>query len=243
MLHRPTLNVPAALASGACIAVALLLLLAGGCSSFNRPYPDKALFAIDLGQPPSASTASGAGAGPSAADNPPAARPTARMLRVRDVHIAKPFDSANFVYKVGESRFTTDYYNGFVAEPDQLLTGELVNWLAASGEFGSVVQEGSTADYQLALESNVTALYADYTNNRSPQAVMELKVFVIEDAPSAAKVIFQKTYRETEPLSDNTPDKLVRGWDEAYRRILTHLLADLRASPQVASTGLGSRPR
>ena len=109
------------------------------------------------------------------------------------MRIAKPFDATGFVYKVAESRFTTDYYNGFIAEPDRLLTGELVNWLAASGEFGSVVEESSAADYRLTLESNVTELYGDYTNKTAPQAVMELKVFVIDDVPSPSRVIFPES--------------------------------------------------
>jgi len=204
-------------------------LLIGGCSSFNRPYPNKALYAIALGTTPGGSTV------PEVSP----ARPLAPILRVKGIRIAKPFDTTSFVYKVGESRFMTDYYNGFIAEPDRLLTGELVKWLVASGEFGSVVEEGSTADYRLTLECNVTQLYGDYTNKKSPQAVMELKIFVIDDVPAASRVIFQKTYRQVQPLPDNTPEKLVRGWDEAYRGILTQFMSDLRSSPRVANAGLG----
>jgi cholesterol transport system auxiliary component len=208
-------------------------LLSGGCSSFNRPYPDKALFALDLGPPPHAATWS---TGAAAGDTLPARAP-APTLRVRSVRIAQPFDTTTFVYKVGASRFTTDYYNGFIAEPDRLLTGQLLRWLTASGEFSAVVPESSTADYRMTLETQISALYGDYTIRASPQAVLELQMWVIEDAPSSSRVVFQKTYREAEPLSANTPEQLVGGWGTAYRRILTRFLTDLRAAPQVTSPG------
>lgn len=229
MYHR-LLNNLGRMAAVTCLGLALL---AGGCASFERPYPDKFYYAIALEASPGPSTGA---IGPSGAAKVPS-RQIAPILRVRSLRISKPFDATSFVYKVGESRFTTDYYHGFIAEPGRLLSGELLKWLTASGEFGSVVEESSTADYRLTLESCVSEMYGDYTDKRSPRAVMELRVFVIDDVPSSSKVIFQKTYRETQPLSDNTPEKLVRGWEDAYRRILTRFLSDLRASPDVADAG------
>lgn len=44
-------------------------------------------------------------------------------------------------------------------------------------------------------------------------------------------------------LADNAPEKLVRGWEKAYRRILTQFLSGLRASPQLARGGLRSQSR
>lgn len=198
-------------------------LLAGGCSSFDRPYPDKALFAIELGGPPQPSK----GTTRSAAAAKAISRPIASMLRVRTMRIAKPFDTTSFAYKVGRSRYTTDYYNGFIAQPDQLLTDALVSWLTISGRFGAVVEEGSMADYRLTLESNATAFYGDYTDKNSPQAVMELKLFVIDDSKSASTVIFQRSYRELQPLAGNRPEELIAGWEQAYRRILTRFLSDM----------------
>lgn len=218
----------------ATVTVLAAALLLGGCGSFNRPYPNKALFALDPGPPPHVATAWSTG--PTAGDALPASV-RAPTLQVRSVRIAEPFDTTTFVYKVGTSRFTTDYYSGFISEPGPLLTVQLLRWLTASGEFSAVIADGSTADHRMTLESRVTALYGDYTIKGSPQAVLELQTWVIDDAPSFSRVVFEKTYQETEPLSANTPEQLVRGWETAYRRILTRFLADLRAAPQVTSPG------
>ncbi len=43
-------------------------------------------------------------------------------------------------------------------------------------------------------------------------------------------------------MPDDTPEKLVRGWDEVYGRILTQFLADLKGS-EVAKARLVSQSR
>src|SRR5277367_5209622 len=96
--------------SGALALLALNVLCLGGCN-LSKPYPDKTLHTIELGDPPPVT-----GAASSAA------------VRVDRVRVAEPFNNTTFVYKVGDSTYTTDYYNGFIAEPGRLLTGDLSAW-------------------------------------------------------------------------------------------------------------------
>jgi hypothetical protein len=108
-----------------------------------------------------------------------------------------------------------------------LLTGELMSWLAASGPFAVVL--GSTgADYDLALETNVTALYGDYSEKAAPKAVIEARFVLVREQRGAYKVVFERVYREAEPLASEKPEDLVKGFGLAYRRMLARLTADLR---------------
>ena len=199
----------------ACCAIAMVasLLLCGGCGSLSKPYPEKSLYAIDLGELPA-----------------PEKSQETRVLRVDDVHVAKPFDGLAFVYQVSNSQFTTDYYNGFITSPDRIFSGALVDWLARSGLYSSVINGDSSADYQLTLETNVTQLYGDYSATGAPAAVIEAKFFLIDQTGGNYNIIFQKAYRHSEPMSAASPTELIRGWGKGYRNILTSLSEDLRAT-------------
>lgn len=199
------------------ILLLALMLSVVGCGGLSKPYPDKSLHAIHVGEPPASS----------AVRSP-------LVLRIATVRVAMPFDASTFVYKTGNSKFTTDYYSGFVAPPGRLLTGELSAWLSKSGPFTCVIDGASTADYHLTLESNVTALYGDYTSSQNPSAVIEARFFVVDSRQAQYNVVLQKMYRETEPVLAQGPDALVVGWQKALGRIFTALADDLRSLPSAS---------
>lgn len=196
----------------------LLIILAvfgTGCSAFStRPYPDKSLFALQVGPAPATKEAR----------NP-------LVLRIQNLRISPPFDSNTFNYKTGAAQFTNDYYHGFIAPPAQLLTSELNTWLSQSGPFACVLDGASAADYQLILEGNVTAFYGDYTPGTTPQAVIEVKFFLIDITGDNYLVRFQKVYRRTEPLKGAKPEQLVHGWNQACQSVFEALAQDLRQLP------------
>lgn len=194
------------------------LVLAASCASLSQPSPDKASFAIDPGSPTATLASQHVSVAPS----------TGNVLRVRRLKVASPYNTLGFVYRSGHGAFRTDYYNGFVAEPDQLLTGELVKWLSQAGPFDSVVDTASGVAARYVLEGDVTALYGDYTDKAAPKAVIALRVFLFDDPAANLSIVFQKTYEAAAPIAAGDAESLVRGWDDAYRTILTDLTNDLR---------------
>ena len=204
------------------LIVAASLAGAGGCAgALSKPYPAKSLHALEVGPPPEA----GALAAPSAA-----------VLRVDRVRVAAPYDATTFVYKVGPTRFESDYYNGFIAEPGRLLTEQLSDWMCGSKVFACAVGGGSGAAYQLALETNVTALYGDYSEKDKPRAVVEARFFLIDQTGGQFNIVFEKRYRESRDIAAASPEALVGGWDDGWRRILTALVEDLRQQSRGGGT-------
>lgn len=200
--------------------LALLLIGVAGCN-LSKPYPDKAFFAIDAGQPARA------------------AHPISPLtLRIYSILVARPYDVRAFVYKTGASRFETDYYNGFIAAPSELLTGTLVDWMKRAGLFAVVVDSDSRMADQFVLEGNVREMYGDYSDRRNPQAVMTAAFFLIDDRPVDGRVIFQKTYHVSAPVGAKGPEALSAALNAAWRNILTDLTADL-AGVQVAADDRG----
>ncbi len=195
----------------ACVCASLLALCTalGGCG-LNQPYPEKDLFTIDVTAP-----------------TPAAEKTNGMTLRVRRLRVASPYDGKTFVYRIDEGKFRTDYYNGFIVEPAQLLTAELIEWLSASGPFASVLDSGSAADHTLVLEGAITSLYGDYTDPKAPQAVLAAKFFLLDDRAAETRVIYQKPYKVASPVADDTPAALVKAWEQAYAQMLKQLAADL----------------
>ncbi len=109
-----------------------------------------------------------------------------------------------------------------------LFTEEIRERLAGSGLFKHVVDPSSLLDSTYILEGAVTALYGDYRVNTAPKAVMEIQFFLLHETDSNPKIIFQSQYHKEEPLNGNTPDALVKSWNEALNQILTEFETDLK---------------
>jgi uncharacterized lipoprotein YmbA len=201
-------------------AFVVVALLLAGCGSLSKPYPEKTLHAIHIGDPASDSSA-------------PTTSPSKLVLRVDRVTIAEPFDATTFIYQVGDSTYKSDYYNGFIAPPSRLLAGEIGNFLSKSGLFASVFGDESTADYQLSLEANVTTLCGDYRDASKPKADIAVRFFLIDQTHGRYTVVFDKTYSQSTPIEGQGPDGLVKGWESGWTQILTQLTSDLRGTPVV----------
>jgi len=149
------------------------------------------------------------------------------VLEVRKLRIASPYDGQALVYRTKGDQFRSDYYNGFIAAPDQLLTGTLVAWLSRAGLFESVINSASDIPAKYVLEGNVTALYGDYTNKTAPIAIIAVTVFLIDDGNAQSRILFQREYHATAPIGSGSADSLVKGWGTAFRQILERISADL----------------
>ncbi len=197
------------------IAAALLLVaaLAAGCISTERAYPAKRQYVLDASR-----------------EGEKLAKPLAGAVKVRQFSISSRFDGREFVYRIGDVAYESDFYNEFLASPASMLTEEIRLWLAGSGIFANAVDAGSGAAAVYVLEGNVPRLCGDYADRASPQAVLEIQFFLIDDRAGAGAVAFQKTYTAGAPMASRDPGDLVRGWNACLAEILTGLENDLRAA-------------
>ena len=194
-------------------------LLVTSCGIVPQPAPVRALFTIDPAESISPATKRSSGLNSPKRD--------AAVLQVRRLRVASPYAGQAFVYRIGSSEFRTDYYNGFIASPDQLVTNSLIAWLSRSGPFESVVDMASGIPAQYVLEGSVTSLYGDYSNKTAPKAVMAISIFLLDDREASLQVIFKKDYGGAASIEPGSVDSLVKGWGAAFRQILEQMTADL----------------
>ena len=90
---------------------------------------------------------------------------------------------------------------------------------------------GSQLDSTHLLEANIIALYADVRDKSSPRAVMELRVFLIDNDNTPESVILSEIYRASCPLESDTPEAFVEALDKCLAEILSSLEKDLKKEP------------
>jgi hypothetical protein len=143
--------------------------------------------------------------GPFPEADPPAGQ---RTLLIGAVTAAAGGDGRALIYRLGDDRYESDFYNAFVAPPVRLLAdAEAQHLNRASRRLRVVVSPGLTlADF--GLETYVEALYGDYRPT-PPLAVLNLRFTLNDLRPARPRVMLDKTYYCARPLEDATPDGLV----------------------------------
>jgi len=160
-----------------------------------------------------------------------AGKPTAvhndATLRVRRFNVDEAYATKQLVYRLDEFQYESDYYHQFLVLPGVMITEETRDWLANSGLFGRVTAVGSRLESTYLLEGNVIALYADFTQKSAPQAVMEIRFFLLVGPDANESVALSETYRASSPLSDKTAEAVVEALSKSLENILARLEADV----------------
>jgi ABC-type uncharacterized transport system auxiliary subunit len=157
----------------------------------------------------------------------------AGSLEVHRFSVDAAFATRNLVYRLGQFEYEMDYYRQFLIAPGTMVTERTRDWLADSGLFTRVLARGSRLAPDYTLEGNVTALYGDFTKESAPAAVMEIRLFLLDNTGGTETVAFARTYRAATPVQDKTAEVFV----EALNRSLADILARLEADLQPGLTG------
>lgn len=193
------------------------LLLPGVCGltgCLSRPALNKKTFTFDA--PPISATNVVAGG---------------RVLGIRSLQIAAPFDGRSFVYRTGEFSYARDPYAGFMELPAEELLAPVRGWLRNGGNFSAVTEAGSALRPDTLVEISVSRLFGDFRQPEHPAAVLTMQ-FVFFDAPNGVpgRVILQKDYSRRMPLDAPTAAALMDGWNQVLAEILAEVSADFRPS-------------
>lgn len=162
------------------------------------------------------------------------ARPTteaegsAGRLHVEAVTVAPAFAGHQLIVRRGEYTYEPDFYQRFLAPPDEMARGALVSWLGQAGFAETAFRVPAEAVESVPrLEAHVAELYADARAGRDAAAVLTLDVRV--SRPDAAAPSLDRRYTERIPVPAATAEAMVVGLNDALGRILARLEADLRA--------------
>lgn len=179
------------------LALCCVGTVGSGCS-FDQPYPAKDTFVLRGGE---------VGRAPST---------LSESVRVEPVRIAPPFDGRSLVYRTGEVAFNRDYYNVFIAPPDELATAELIRMLSDSGVFRQVSSVASASNADVTLECMVTDLYADERDTQKPVAVCRAKFRRLKNEGGGTVVLSDQAFDATVPIASNSGAGIAAALGQAF---------------------------
>ncbi len=158
----------------------------------------------------------------------PIAEDRSSIVEVRRFTVASAFSSKSLIYRTGEFKYESDFYNEFLVSPSAMITEKTRNWLSESGLFRRVLASGSDVDPSHVIQGDIVALYGDFRVKSAPKAVMETRIFLSETkTPSESGIVFGKTYKSVIDLESKDPGALVGAFDRCLVEILTGLEHDL----------------
>jgi cholesterol transport system auxiliary component len=161
-----------------------------------------------------------------------------RVLGIRSLQIAAPFEGRSFVYRTAEFSYVRDPYAEFLGPPAEELLAPMRGWLRDSGNFIAVTEAGSALKPNTLVEISVNQMFGDFRQPAHPMAVLTV-LFVFFDASNGVptKVILRKEYSRSIPLSAPNAAVLMDGWNRALAEILTEVSSDFLRSES------GEQPR
>ena len=150
-----------------------------------------------------------------------------RVLGIRNLQIAAPFDGRSLVYRTGEFSYVRDPYAEFLESPEEELRAPVREWFRDKGDFSAVKEAGSASKPDTLVEISVSQLFGDFRQPEHPAAILTIR-FVFFDAVNGipGKVVFEQGYSQNVPLNAPTAAALMEGWNHALAKILTEVSAD-----------------
>lgn len=174
------------------------LALAACANPLNRPFPDKRIFMLEPRRGSSL---------------PP--RPRAPVLLMRETQATPGTELRGLVTRLSGNRQEVDFWNEFAAPPARLVDAALRRWLAESGTVAAVLDPGATARGDLALETTLSVLRADFSDPGRPVAQATLAALVLDLRRERSPPIAQATSERSVALAARGPEAIVAGLSQA----------------------------
>jgi hypothetical protein len=188
------------------------LILLNFCISFNKDYPEKKSFLIEIKSNSETSKSRSI--------------PAEWVVKLRKVNVSSKFSDKSFVYRKSETKYESDFYNEFLISPQQNIAEEFVRYLDASNAFKSATDMSSRIEASHFIEVDVIQLYGDFRDSSRPQSLIELQIRVFDDRQAEYKPVWRKNYKRNIAMKNESPDALVVGWDSALSEISKEFVSD-----------------
>jgi len=186
----------------------LAALVLSGCSVLpSQPYPQRRDWPLVVLRPATLPS-----------------RKNGRVLLSRTTQAAPGLDGRGLRTLQPDGSVHIGFYEQWAVPPAQAVDDDLRRWLDASGLFAAVVAPGSRLSADLVLESELTTLHADLATNTATAA---LALVLIDQHPSPARVLLQRTETAVVQLDGTDWPALVRAQVAAVAAVLRQTEADI----------------
>ncbi|HKK32120.1 MAG TPA: ABC-type transport auxiliary lipoprotein family protein [Desulfomicrobiaceae bacterium] len=193
--------------------ILICLLLLAGCSSGRPGRPDLTVHSYTLDYPA------------------PAREPriTDRVLTILPFTTAPEYDQRRIVYAPGPGELAAYHYHQWRVTPAELVQSFLRRDLARSNLFAAVTGPDTVLTRDLLLEGSVDE-FLERDGRKSWSAAVTVTVALIDGTKKDAvrRLLFQRTYTETEPCTARTPKGVAEAISRAVGRVSKGIRLDIR---------------
>lgn len=139
-----------------------------------------------------------------------------------------PFDQHNFLYRINDNQYLTDYYHSFLVAPTEQLDPVFRSYLKARGNFDLDVTGLAAAPNQLQVQ--LTEFYADYRVRARPYAVVALHFVLSKSTKGKRIVLLDKTLHAKVALKIKNTETLLWAWNICLQNIFTRGMRELNSA-------------
>jgi len=148
--------------------------------------------------------------------------PRFAAIKVRSCRALPPFDSRAFIVRRAAAETVEDYYNGWLAAPQDLVRAQAGRRLEQTGLFEAVRDAYAATRAPLALEITVSELCLDFSGDR-PAAAVTLRYTVIDDRAPAFTALFSAERAGRAPFDADDPSAPALAFGQALSQALAAL--------------------
>ena len=191
----------------------ILMLALAGCGATRTPVPDTRYYTLEY-EPPAIS-----------------GQPVEAVIAVSRFGVAPEFNTTKIVYRdlsFGRQEYT---YHQWRATPQSLVTDYLRRDLQASTLFLAVSGPGSSLPATHQLDGMVEEwLERDENDRWLATAELTITLLDLRAKTLPGLVLYQRTYRESEPAAKKNPGSVVEAMSRVMRTLSGRIIADVHAA-------------
>lgn len=138
------------------------------------------------------------------------------------------FADRYLTYRTGETVYEQDFYNQLLAAPSGMAYDQTLIWLKGSPQISFVLPMDSTVNPDRVIDGKLLELYGDYSQGKTPKAVLKIQFTVSGGDATHFQILFQKIYSAEIPMTRPSPKELTGGWNAGLGQILANFEKDLQ---------------
>ena len=135
------------------------------------------------------------------------ARMSSKVIELRNLRAAPGMDSDALQTVQPDGSVVQQFYERWAVEPADGVTECLLLWLTQSGRFAAVLNQGSRAEADVALEGTLTSLHADLGQRRAEAVIA---IIAIDLHPPGRRILLQASFTGSFALQDVLPATQIR---------------------------------
>lgn len=149
-------------------------------------------------------------------------------IKVNKFAVAEPYNTTAMVYSPGPLERQTYKLNRWRVNPGFMVTDYIARDLRHGGLFQAVFTESNTGKSRFRLEGGVVEIQeVDEPDGWKAALALTVTLMDLDETEITKRLIFQKTYRTTEPMLAKTPQGLAEAMSRAMQRLSQDIGADV----------------